>query len=134
MTRPWTPARLEALGIAAEIEIAAATPDSALGPFAAAWVLRIGDQIYVRSWQRDNAPWFRRLTSSRRGTVGAGALLVDVVADHVGRGDPAPLDSPLRAVLDDGYRRKYNRLGGPYVAAAIRDIAAATAIRLTPGR
>ena len=45
----WTPDELDRIGDAEEIEIASQRPDGSLAPYVIIWVVRSGEDLYVRS-------------------------------------------------------------------------------------
>jgi len=51
----WTSDELERLGRADELGISSRRPDGSLRPFVTIWVVRLGDDIYVRSAYRSYA-------------------------------------------------------------------------------
>ena len=53
--RDWTAEELDRIGGADELEIAALGPDGTLRPATTIWVVRLGDDLYVRSFR--GAPW-----------------------------------------------------------------------------
>jgi hypothetical protein len=48
--RDWTAEELDTIGAADELEIAALRPDGTLRPATTIWVVRVGDDLYVRSY------------------------------------------------------------------------------------
>ncbi len=57
--RDWTAEELDRIGAADELEIAALRPDGSLRPFTTIWVVRVGDDLYVRSYRGRRGGWFR---------------------------------------------------------------------------
>ena len=87
------------------------------------WVVRHGDDVYVRSVKGPEGAWFRGLQERRAGHISAGRVDADVLfvdADH-----------QLDDEIDEEYRRKYGRS-----SAAVEDItrpeARSTTTRLVP--
>jgi hypothetical protein len=64
------------------------------------WVVRHGDDLYVRSYRGTDGAWFRHAQSARQGLIQAGGIGKDVTfADET---DPA-----LNDQIDAAYRDKY---------------------------
>ena len=55
----WTSDELTKIGKAEELEIASLRPDGALRHPATIWVVRVGDDLYVRSYKGRTSAWFR---------------------------------------------------------------------------
>src|SRR5512133_3053415 len=47
----WTDTELSRIGPADELEIASYRQDGTLRPYTTIWVVRVGDELYVRSWR-----------------------------------------------------------------------------------
>src|SRR3712207_8294259 len=56
----WTPDELSRIGGAEELQIASLRPDGTLRRYVTIWVVRVGDDLYVRSAYGKDNPWFRR--------------------------------------------------------------------------
>jgi hypothetical protein len=88
------------------------------------WVVRVGDDVYVRSANGPNNPWFRRATASGAGRIRAGGLERDVAFAEPATG--------AHADIDTAYHAKYDRYGPAIVNAVVGDHAAPVTIRLVP--
>ena len=122
MTRPWNPDELEAIGAAAELSVAPRRPDGALRPSTTIWVVRVGDDVYVRSYRGPSGSWYRAAVDAGAGRIRAGGIERDVSFEHA--------DAIERARIDDAYRAKYGP--SPYVDAMLSPGAASTTLRLAP--
>jgi len=122
MTRPWNRNELEAIGAAAELSVAPRRPDGTLRPFTTIWVVRIGDDVYVRSYRGPSGRWYRAAARAGSGRIRAGGVERDVSFEQTAAVEPAP--------IDDAYRAKYGR--SRYVDAMVSADAAATTLRLIP--
>lgn len=69
----WTPKELGRIGQAVELQLASVRSDGTLRPYVTMWVVRAGDNLYVRSAYGPDNPWFRRAKSSGAGRIRAGA-------------------------------------------------------------
>ena len=122
MTRPWNRNELEVIGAAAELSVAPRRPDGTLRPFTTIWVVRIGDDVYVRSYRGPSGRWYRAAVRAGSGRIRAGGVERDVSFEQTAAVEPAR--------IDDAYRAKYGR--SPYVDAMLSADAAATTLRLIP--
>ena len=78
-------------------------PDGTQRPYVIIWVVRAGDDIFVRSAYGADNPWFRRAVASGIGRVKAGGLEPAVTFERAG-------DEVMDAV-DSAYHAKYGRYG-----------------------
>jgi hypothetical protein len=120
MTVAWTREELDAIGGTGEIDIAAVGPDGAVGRATTIWIVRVGDDLYVRSYRGPNASWYRHAQRAQRGVVRAGGIDRAVTFDGDHGAD--------RSAVDDAYAAKYGR--SSYVDAMVTPNAAATTLRL----
>jgi hypothetical protein len=128
MTVAWSPADLERIGRAEELQIAAKRADGTLGRAVPIWVVRAGGQVYVRTWYRRDSGWFGHVVGSRRARIRVPGLEADVAVEDIGD------VGELRASVDAAYRAKYGRYGETTVERMLTDDAAAATLRLVPQR
>ena len=69
----WTNDELATVGNATELQLAPSRSDGSLWPYTTMWVVRTGDDLYVRSAGGPDRPWYRRAMSSGRGRIRAAA-------------------------------------------------------------
>jgi hypothetical protein len=74
----WTDEELERIGEAQELQLASERPDGTLRPYVTMWVVRVDDDLYVRSAYGANNPWFRRANESGVGRIRSGGVERDV--------------------------------------------------------
>jgi hypothetical protein len=117
----WTHEQLAALGGAGEIRIATLRADGTARTALPIWVVRVGDELYVRSFHGPDGTWFHQVTRHPFARVRAAGT--DVVARLV------PVDDATAAV-DEAYRTKYGRTGHGATMTTPAD--AATTLRLDP--
>ena len=114
--RNWTAEELDRIGAADELEIAALDPDGTLRPATTIWVVRVGDDLYVRSYRGRSGGWFRSVLRRPEGRIRAGGLTRDVTFTEP--------DDADQAAIDRAYRAKYSRYDAvivdPMVAPAAR--------------
>src|SRR5215216_7007937 len=118
----WTEEELGLIGEAEELQLASERPDGTLRPNVTMWVVRLDDQLYVRSAYGPDNPWFRRAKASGAGRIRAGGLERDVTF-----ADPAP---DVHAAIDVAYHSKYDRYGPRIVSSVIGPDAEAVTIKL----
>lgn len=118
----WTEEELTRIGNAPELQIASLRSDGTLRPFVTIWVVRAGDDLYVRSAYGPNNGWFRRAQTSGSGRIRAGGLERDVTF-----AEAAPDAHPH---IDAAYHAKYDQHGPAIVNTVVGDQAAGTTLRL----
>jgi len=74
------------------------------------WIVRAGDDLYLRSSYGPNNPWFRRAKAGGAGRIRAGDLERDVTFSEAAPG--------VHAAIDAAYHAKYDRYGPRVVGAA----------------
>ena len=121
----WTNDEVRKIAAAEEVELASLRRDGTLGNTVTIWVVRVGDDLYVRSWKGHNGAWFRATQARHAGHIKAGGVGKDV--SFVPEADAAINDQ-----IDAEYRRKYRRHGGLYVDPMVAATARATTIKLVP--
>ena len=121
----WTKDKLQKIGASEELELASHRRDGTLSTAVTIWVVRLGDDLYVRSWKGAAGAWFRATQGSRAGHIKAGGVGKDVafVTDA---------DDDINDQIDAAYRTKYLRHGGRYVDPMVAPAARATTIKLVP--
>ena len=103
----WTSDELTKIGTAEELEIAPRRSDGTLRNAVPIWVVRVGDDLYVRSWRGRGGAWFRGAQGRREGRIKAGGIERDVAF--------VDADPDLHGQIDNAYRSKYRRYGAQYV-------------------
>ncbi|WP_191413808.1 DUF2255 family protein [Salinibacterium sp. ZJ450] len=120
----WTTDELDRIGRAEELKLASLRPDGSLRPYVTMWVVRAGDDLYVRSAYGPDNPWYVRARASGAGRIRAGGVERDVsFADAAGGVHPA---------IDAAYHAKYDRYGASTVGSMVGDRIAPLTIRLLP--
>ncbi len=120
----WTEEELTKVGQAEELRIASTRPDGSLRPFVTIWVVRVGNDLFVRSAYGSNNPWFRRALTSGTGRIRAGGIERDVSF-----ADAAP---DAHAAIDAAYHAKYDRHGPAIVGTVVGEQVESVTIRLVP--
>jgi hypothetical protein len=123
MTR-WTAAELDRIGVADELQLASERTDGSLRPYVTMWVVRAGDDLYVRSAYGVDNPWYRKAKASGVGRIWAGGVERDVTFADATPG--------MHAAIDHAYQTKYDRYGPKIVGTVTGPGAEAVTIRLVP--
>jgi hypothetical protein len=120
----WTNEELNKIGLAEELEIAPRRPNGKLRKPLPIWVVRVGDDLYVRSYRGHAGAWYRAALATHQGCIRAGGVEKDVV--FVEETDPG-----LNDQIDAAYRAKYGRYP-QYVAPMVTPEVRATTLKLAP--
>lgn len=120
----WAADELTRIGKADELQITSRRRDGSLRPFVTIWVVRSGDELYVRSAYGYENGWFQRALSSGEGRIRAGGVEHDVAFEAPG----AAVDAELHAA----YHAKYDRYGPSIVGTVVSPEAARSTLRLLP--
>jgi hypothetical protein len=120
----WTDEELSRIGGAEELQLASVRSDGTLRPYVTMWVVRAGDDLYVRSAYGPDNPWFRRARASGAGRIRAGGLERDVTF-----AEAAP---DVHAAIDAAYHTKYDRYGPKIVGTVVGPDVEAVTIKLVP--
>jgi hypothetical protein len=122
MMSEWTAQDLVTFGEPDEVTIATMRKDGTLRKPVIVWIVRVGEELYVRSVNGRDASWFRGVQSRHEGRIHAGSAEKDVAFEEV--------DGPHEAI-DAEYWNKYRRYPG-IVPSIVKPEAQAATIRLVP--
>lgn len=120
----WTRDELSKVGTAEELEIAPLRRDGTLRNPVTIWVVRVGDDLYVRSAYGRSSKWFRGVQVRHEGRIRAGGVEKDVTF--------LKADPHLNDEIDAAYRGKYRRHGARYVNMMVSAEARSATIKLSP--
>ena len=121
----WTSEELNQVGTAEELEIAAFRQDGTLRKPVTIWVVRLGDDLYVRSYKGRTSAWFRGVQVRHEGHIQAGGVDKDVT--FVEEAGPE-----INQQIDAAYRTKYRRYAGSIVETIVTPDARSATIKLLP--
>jgi hypothetical protein len=107
-----------------ELELASQRSDASLREPVTIWMVRVGDDVFVRSVKGSDGPWFRGTRTVGRGRARAGQLERDVAFEDA--------DGSLGEAIDDAYRDKYRRYASDIVGSVLTEQAKASTTRLVP--
>src|SRR5215475_9701802 len=98
----WTNEELSKIEKADELQIASRRNDGTLRKSVTIWVVRVGDDFYVRAVNGRTSAWFRGTQVRHEGHIQAGGVEKDVT--FVEEADPH-----LNEQIDAAYHAKYRR-------------------------
>jgi len=121
----WTSDELNKIGTAEELQIASLRRDGTLRNPVTIWVVRVGDDLYIRSVNGRGSNWFRGVQTRYEGQIRAGGVVKDVTFVE-------ELDSYINEQIDTAYRTKYGRYAASIVNTTLTPQARAATIKLVP--
>ncbi|MBV9583256.1 MAG: DUF2255 family protein [Alphaproteobacteria bacterium] len=121
----WTGNELDNIGKADELQIVTLRRDGTPRKPVTIWVVRHGNDLFVRSGYGDRAAWYRGARQRPDGHIKAGGIDKDVRFE-----DPA--DAALNDRIDAAYRSKYLHHGAQWVDPMVAAEARSTTIKLVP--
>jgi hypothetical protein len=121
----WTSNELSKIGTAEELEIASRRADGTLRNPVTIWVVRLGDDLYVRAVNGRTFGWFRGTQTRHEGHIEAGGIEKDVTFVEV------DADNDLHERIDAAYWAKYRHFA-QYVPPVVTPEARAATIKLVP--
>src|SRR5215207_1969424 len=121
----WTSNELNKIGTAEELEIASLRRDGTLRKPVTIWVVRVGDDFYVRPIHGRTSIWFRGVQTRHEGHIRAGDVEKDVA--FVEETDPG-----LNNHIDTAYRAKYRRYAASIINTTVSPEARSATIKLAP--
>jgi len=120
----WTKDEITKIGAAEELQIASRRRDGTLRKPVIIWVVRYGDDLYVRSVNGRTASWFRGTQVRHGGRIQAGGVDKDVTFV-----DASP---DLNDQIDAVYRSKYRRYAASIINSIVSPTARSATIKLIP--
>ena len=120
----WTSDELTKIGTAEELEIASLRRDGTLRNPVTIWVVRHGDDLYVRSVNGRTAAWFRGTQVRHEGHIRAGGVDKDVTFVEA--------DPDINDQIDAAYRTKYRRYAASIINHIVSPAARSATIKLVP--
>jgi hypothetical protein len=119
----WSADQLDRVGTADELELCARRADGTLKQPVTIWVVRVGDELFVRSYRGPDSRWYRDVTARPPGHIASGGVESDVRFTKA--------DARISDLIDSAYREKYARVPS-YVGPMLTDQARATTLQLAP--
>jgi hypothetical protein len=119
----WSGAELARVGATEELDLESERGDGTLRAPVTMWVVRAGDNLFVRSVKGTEGPWYRGVRSRHRGRISSGGVERDVVFHEAGPGEYAEVDA--------AYRAKYGHYTS-IVESVLTEQARASTLRVEP--
>jgi len=119
----WTSDELDKIGRAEELEIASVRRDGTHRKPVTIWVVRHGDDIYVRSVNGRTSSWFRGAQARHEAHIDAGGVDKDVLLVET---------DDMNDKIDAAYRAKYSRYAESIVGSIVSPNARAATLKLVP--
>jgi hypothetical protein len=122
----WTGDELTKIGTAEELEIASLRDDGTLRRSRTIWVVRVGDDLYVRSVNGRGSDWFSGVRTRYEGHIQAGGVDKDVTFQEVDAADK------INDQIDAAYRIKYRRYAENIIDSTLSPKAHSATLKLIP--
>ncbi len=119
----WTRDELDKIEGAEELKLASVRRDGALRRPVTMWVVRHGDDLYVRSVNGRRSSWFRGAQTKHKAHIQGGGVDKDVLLIET---------DGLDDELDAAYRAKYGRYPESIVGSIVTPQARAATLELVP--
>ena len=120
----WTSDELNKIGTAEELQIASIRNGGTLRKPVTIWVVRHGDDLYVRAVNGRTGAWFRGTQVRHEGHIQAGGVDKDVAF--------VDADPDINDQIDAAYRTKYCRCAASIVSHIVSPKARSATIKLVP--
>src|SRR4051794_37705959 len=123
----WTSDELTKIGTPDELQIAGLRHDGSLRNPTTIWVVRVGDDLYVRSVNGRSAAWFRGTQVRHEGRIWAGGVEKDVTFEDIPNAD-----EDIHDRIDTAYRAKYRRYPERFVSPVVSAESRYVTLKLAP--
>ena len=120
----WKAGYLDRIGAAEELEIATVGADGSLRSWVPIWVVRVGNDLYIRSAAGTAGVWYRHMVARHEARIRAKGI-----EDGVSL---APAGASVRAEIDAAYRAKYARYADSYLPSLVSSAAQDATLPLLP--
>ena len=120
----WTSDELSRIEAADELEMAPRRHDGTLRKPVPIWVVRVGDDLYVRAAYGAGSGWHRVARNGHAGRIRACGVEKDVQIKDA--------DEAVNDQVDAAYRTKYRRYAGSIVDSVTDAQARSTTLKLAP--
>jgi hypothetical protein len=120
----WKSDELNKIGTAEELQIASLRRDGTLRKQVTIWVVRQGDDLYVRSVNGRTGAWFCGTQVRHEGHIQAGGINKDVTFMDA--------DPDINDQIDAAYSTKYRRYAASIISTIVSPEARSATIKLVP--
>lgn len=121
----WTLEELDTIDRTDELDLRSERADGSLRDPVTMWVVRNGDDLYVRPVKGPGG-WYRGALTHHQGSISYGGVTKDVSFAE------AHDDTALNKAIDDAYRTKYGRYAANIVGSVTNDLSRSATLRLAP--
>jgi hypothetical protein len=119
----WSNDELTGIGTAEELQISPRRRDGTLRNPRTIWVVRVGDDLYVRSVRGRTSSWFRGAQLRHQAHIRAGGIDKDVVLVET---------DDMNDQIDAAYHTKYRRYAASIIDAIVRRLRAWSGVFARP--
>ncbi len=123
----WSQDDLDRLGAAGEVEVSSVRRDGSLSRTRTVWIVRVGDQLYLRSVNGPDGAWYRLTRAFHQGRIKARGVVRDVTWVDVDAAEQPDVDP----AVDAEYARKYQGSRSA-ITHITSPLARATTMRVEP--
>ena len=120
----WSTDQLDKIGRAEEVQIVSVRQNGTLRKPVTVWVVRQGDDLYIRSVRGRSGDWFRGAQERHEGRISASGVEKDVTFEDA--------NHDLDDEIDAAYRTKYNRYAGRILNSCLTPEARSTTLKVVP--
>ncbi len=120
----WTSEELNKIGKAEELDVRSQRSDGTLRNPVTIWVVRVGDDLYIRAVNGRNGLWFRGTQTRHTGNIRAGSVKKDVTFEDA--------DPNLNDQIDAEYRITYRRYAKNIVGTVLTPKSQEATLKLVP--
>ncbi len=120
----WTDEELEGIASADQLQVASRRRNDTMRAPVTIWVVRVRNDLYVRSVRGMNGAWFRGTQTRHEGRIQSGRIARAVAFEEA---PPAVSDE-----IDRAYRAKYRRYAANIVNSVLTAQARSATLRLVP--
>lgn len=118
----WTATELDSIAASEELRIAGEQRDGTLYQWTPIWVVRVDQDLYIRSGGGPNGGWYRHATAGPA-QIRVNGREHTVALEH-------QTDQRLVQAVDDAYKAKYG--ASPFLSALLSNDARTTTTRVLP--
>ena len=119
----WTSDEIDKIGGAEELQVAPVRSDGTQRRPVTIWVVRHGDELYVRAVNGRTSSWFRDAQARHEAHIEAGGVDKDVLLVET---------DDMNDEIDGAYRAKYRRYPESIVGTIVTPSARAATLKLVP--
>lgn len=122
----WTSDARQKFEQAEELELASLRADGTLRRPVTIWVVRVGDDLYVRAVNGRDGAWFHGAQERHEGRISGGGV------EQVVRFIEVDAADAINGQIDAAYRAKYHRYAASIINTVVSPRARAATLKLAP--